>query len=49
VIDISGASEGKIAVTEALKVTAGGASTVLYRGDPSIISNTSGASTVQKD
>ncbi len=35
-IDISGASEGKIAVTEELKVTAGGASTVLYRGNPSI-------------
>ena len=49
VIDISGASEGKVAVTEELKVTAGGASTVLYRGNPSIISNTSGASTVQKD
>lgn len=49
VIDISGASEGKVAVAEDLKVTAGGASTVLYRGNPSIISNTSGASTVQKD
>ena len=49
VIDISGASEGKIAVTEELKVTAGGASTVLYRGNPSVISNTSGASTVQRD
>jgi hypothetical protein len=49
VIDISGASEGKVAVEEELKVTAGGASTVLYRGNPSIISNTSGASTVQRD
>ena len=48
-IDISGASEGKIAVTEELKVTAGGASSVLYRGNPSVVSNISGASTVQKD
>jgi len=49
VIDISGASEGKVAVTEELRVTAGGASSVLYRGNPSVVSNTSGASTVQKD
>jgi Putative auto-transporter adhesin, head GIN domain len=48
-IDISGASEGKVAVTEQLEVTAGGASSVLYRGNPSVVSNISGASTVQKD
>ena len=48
-IDISGASEGKVAVTDALKVTASGASSVLYRGNPSVVSNISGASTVQKD
>jgi hypothetical protein len=48
-IDISGASEGKVAVTDELKVTAGGASSVLYRGNPSVSSNISGASTVQKD
>jgi hypothetical protein len=48
-IDISGASEGKIAVTDELKVTAGGASSVLYRGNPSVTSNVSGASSVQKD
>ena len=48
-IDISGASEGKVAVTDELKVTAGGASSVLYRGNPSVVSNISGASTVQKD
>lgn len=48
-IDISGASEGKVAVADELKVTAGGASSVLYRGNPSVVSNTSGGSTVQKD
>jgi hypothetical protein len=48
-IDISGASEGKVAVTDELKVTAGGASSVLYRGNPSVTSNVSGASSVQKD
>lgn len=49
VIEISGASVGKVAVTDELKVTAGGASSVLYRGSPSVISNISGASSVQKD
>src|SRR5688572_17122557 len=48
-IDISGASDGKVTVTDELKVTAGGASSVLYRGNPSVTSNISGASTVQKD
>lgn len=48
-IDISGASEGKITVTDELNVTAGGASSVLYRGDPTVTANTSGTSWVQKD
>ena len=48
-IDISGASEGKVAVTDELKVTAEGASSILYHGNPSVISNISGASTVQKN
>jgi hypothetical protein len=46
---LTGASEGKITVTEELNVTAGGASSILYRGNPAVTSNTSGASTVQKD
>jgi hypothetical protein len=48
-IDISGASVGKLTVTDELNVTAGGASSVLYRGDPTVMANTSGASWVQKD
>lgn len=48
-INVSGASEGKVTVTDELKVTAAGASSVLYRGNPTVISNTSGASSVQKD
>ena len=48
-IELSGASEGKVTVTDELKVTASGASSVLYRGNPSVTANTSGASSVQKD
>jgi hypothetical protein len=48
-LNVTGASEGKVTVTDELKVTANGASSVLYRGDPVLTSNTSGASTVQKD
>jgi hypothetical protein len=48
-LDVSGASEGRVTVTNELRVTAGGASSVLYRGDPVLTANTSGASSVQKD
>lgn len=48
-VNVSGASGGKITVTDELKVTAGGASSVLYRGNPTVTANTSGASSVQKD
>lgn len=48
-IDISGASEGKITATDELRVSAAGASSVLYRGDPAVSSTTSGASSVSKD
>lgn len=48
-IEISGASESKVTVTEELNVTAGGASSVVYRGEPSVNADTSGASSVQKD
>lgn len=46
---VSGASSGKVMVLDALDVVAGGASSLLYRGNPSVSSNISGSSTVQKD
>jgi hypothetical protein len=49
ILELSGASLGKVTVTDALDVTAGGASSVLYRGEPSVVANTSGASSVVKD
>ncbi|MBA4053252.1 MAG: DUF2807 domain-containing protein [Marivirga sp.] len=49
IVNVSGASSGKIMVTEVLEVVAGGASSLLYRGDPSVSSDISGSSTVQKD
>ncbi len=48
-LELSGASSGRVTVTDALDVTAGGASSVLYRGEPSVVANTSGASSVVKD
>lgn len=48
-VNVSGASSGKVMVTEVLEVVAGGASSLLYRGDPSVSSEISGSSTVQKD
>jgi len=48
-IEVSGASSGKVTVTDELKATAAGGSSLLYRGNPSVSFNTSGASTVQKD
>jgi hypothetical protein len=48
-LNVSGASEAHVTVTDELTITASGASSVLYRGSPSVTSNTSGASHVQKD
>lgn len=48
-LSISGASEVKVSITDELNVTAGGASSVLYRGNPSVTSNTSGGSSVGRD
>ena len=48
-IDVTGASTGKITVTDELKVVAAGASSLLYRGSPSFTSSVSGASTIEKD
>lgn len=48
-LELSGASSGRVTVTETLDVTAAGASSVLYRGEPSVVANTSGSSSVTKD
>lgn len=48
-VSITGASSGKVNVGEQLKAVASGASSLLYRGDPSVTSDVSGASIVQKD
>lgn len=49
ILDVSGASRVNIAVLDRLEVEASGASTVKYRGDPSVKQKTSGASKVLKD
>lgn len=49
VVDFSGASRGKVTVTDELTAVATGASSILYRGNPVVIPNVSGASTVRKD
>jgi Putative auto-transporter adhesin, head GIN domain len=48
-IKLTGASQGKVTVTDELDVEASGASALLYRGNPSVTSNTSGNSSVNKD
>jgi hypothetical protein len=47
-LDLSGASEAEVQVTERLKVDASGASSVVYTGNPVVDQHTSGASTVRK-
>jgi len=47
--NVSGASKAKIFADVKLNVTASGASTVFYRGNPILVKNVSGASTVRKD
>lgn len=48
-LSVSGASDGNVTVTNDLKVVATGASHVLYRGEPVVTSDVSGASSVQAD
>lgn len=48
-VKLSGSSQGKVTVTTELEVVASGASSLLYRGSPSVTSNTSGNSSVNKD
>jgi hypothetical protein len=45
----SGASDGNITVSDELVATATGASVILYRGTPTVTSETSGSSTVKQD
>jgi hypothetical protein len=48
-INVSGASNGKVTVTDELMAVAAGASSVIYRGSPSVTTEISGGSTVIKD
>lgn len=47
-VDASGASTGNVFASINLKATASGASDVKYKGNPKVIENTSGASSVKK-
>ncbi|GAB3552563.1 head GIN domain-containing protein [Spirosoma fluminis] len=48
-LDVSGASNARVQVTDALNVKASGASKVRYRGSARVNSEVSGASTVSRD
>ena len=48
-LNVSGASRGKVTVTDQLTAVATGASSLIYRGSPTVSSEVTGASTVRKD
>lgn len=48
-ISVTGASHGSITVADQLKAVANGASSVTYRGNPTVQSDVSGASSVNKE
>ncbi|MCE7064495.1 head GIN domain-containing protein [Dyadobacter sp. CY326] len=48
-LEVSGASNAKVCVSELLKVDASGASSVRYKGNPDLDKKTSGGSTVRQD
>lgn len=48
-ITVSGASSGKVTVTDELNAVASSASSLIYRGTPSLTTSISGGSTVIKD
>jgi hypothetical protein len=48
-VKVSGASEAKVNVSTDLHATASGASSILYRGEPNVTKDVSGASSVTKD
>jgi hypothetical protein len=48
-LHVSGASQGRVNVSQQLQVIATGASEVIYQGEPELLVETSGASVVKKD
>ena len=48
-ISLSGGSDAQVSVSEDLKVIASGASHLVYRGDPAVTSDVSGASSIHHD
>jgi hypothetical protein len=48
-VNVSGASFGKVTVSDDLDAVASGASQLIYRGSPSVDSNVSGASAIEED
>ncbi|MBP9924475.1 MAG: DUF2807 domain-containing protein [Cyclobacteriaceae bacterium] len=46
---VSGASNGKVSVADELKASVSGASVVLYRGTPKVVSESTGSSVVKQD
>lgn len=48
-LHVSGASQGRVNVSQQLQVVATGASEIIYRGEPELIVETSGASVVKKE
>lgn len=48
-LEFAGASVGRVTVSNELNVVGSGASSIRYRGNPTVIKNTSGDSTVEKD
>lgn len=49
ILNVSGASVAKVNVSDNLEATISGASTVIYRGNPSISQDLSGGSSLQRD
>ena len=48
-VNVSGASNGKVTVTDELTAVAEGASSLIYRGNPKVTTAVSGGSAVIKD
>jgi len=48
-VNVTGASQGKVTVSDDLDVVASGASAVLYRGNPAVSSTVSGSSSVIRE
>jgi hypothetical protein len=48
-LSASGASTGKVTVTDELDAVANGASAIRYRGNPAVLADVSGGSTISKD